>query len=46
MFWASFLFIPLLFGAALVWLVMAAARFIVAKVQKQKEKTSPTNMSF
>jgi len=46
MFWASFLFIPLLFGAALVWLVMAAAQFIVAKVQKQKEKTSPTNMSF
>lgn len=38
MFWASFLFIPLLFGAAVIWLVMAAFQFIVAKMQKQKEK--------
>jgi hypothetical protein len=46
MFWASFLFIPLLFAASIIWLVMAAAQFIVAKLQKQKEKTIPTNMSF
>ena len=46
MFWASFMFIPLLFVAGVVWLVIAAAQFIVAKVQKQKEKTNPTNMSF
>lgn len=39
MFWASFSFIPLLFVAALVWLVMAAAQFVAAKVQKRKEKT-------
>jgi len=37
MFWASFLFIPLLFGAAIVWLVMAGLQFIMAKVQKRKE---------
>ena len=36
MFWAFFAFIPLLFGAAVVWLVMAALQFIVAKVQKRK----------
>lgn len=36
MFWASFLFIPLLFAAALVWLGMAASQFITAKVRKQK----------
>ena len=46
MFWASFLFIPLLFGAALVWLAMAALQFIVAKVQKRKEEVDTTNMSF
>ena len=34
MFWASFLFIPLLFGAAVVWLVVAAAQFIMAKMKK------------
>lgn len=34
MFWASFLFIPLLFGASVVWLVVAAAQFIMAKMQK------------
>jgi hypothetical protein len=38
MFWASFMFIPLLFLAALVWLAMAAAQFIIAKTQKQKER--------
>jgi uncharacterized membrane protein len=46
MFWASFLFVPLLFAAAVIWLVMAALQFIVEKVQKPKEKTDPTNMSF
>ena len=46
MFWASFLFIPLLFGAAVVWLLMAVAQFVIAKVQKQKEKTNSANMSF
>jgi hypothetical protein len=40
MFWASFLFIPLLFVASLVWLVMAAAQFITAKVQKRKERVA------
>jgi hypothetical protein len=38
MFWASFIFIPLLFVAALVWLVMAGLQFVVAKVQNQKER--------
>ena len=31
MFWASFLFIPLLFAAAVVWLVMAVAQVIVGR---------------
>ena len=39
MFWASFLFIPLLFGAAVIWLVMAALQFIVAKAQKRTSET-------
>ena len=38
MFWASFLFIPLLFVAAVIWLLMAVLQFIVAKAQKQKEE--------
>jgi hypothetical protein len=38
MFWASFLFIPLLFAAAVIWLLMAVLQFIVAKAQKQKEE--------
>ena len=38
MFWASFLFIPLLFGAAVILLVMAAIQFI----QKVREKPSST----
>jgi hypothetical protein len=46
MFWASFLFIPLLFVAALVWLVMAATQLIIAKVQKRKKEVDTTNMSF
>jgi len=39
MFWASFLFIPLLFAAAMIWLVMATLQFVMAKVQKRKETT-------
>jgi hypothetical protein len=38
MFWASFTFIPLLFLASLVWLGMAVLQFVIAKVQKRKEK--------
>jgi len=38
MFWASFTFIPLLFLAALVWLVMATAQFIAGKVGKRKKE--------
>jgi hypothetical protein len=37
MFWASFLFIPLLFGAVVFWLLIAALQFIMAKVQKRKQ---------
>ena len=40
MFWASFLFIPLLFGAALVWLVMSAVQFFMAMKKKQKLKNA------
>ena len=45
MFWASFLFIPLLFGAAVVWLLMSAVQFVMAMAKKRREKDS-TNMSF
>jgi len=38
MFWALFLFIPLLFLASVIWLVMATLQFVMAKVQKRKEK--------
>jgi len=31
MFWASFLFVPLLFVAAVIWLVMAVLQFIVGR---------------
>jgi hypothetical protein len=34
MFWASFLFVPFLFAASVIWLLMAAIQFIVAKVRK------------
>jgi hypothetical protein len=46
MFWASFLFIPLLFGAAVVWLGMSAVQFVMAMVKKRKESTTPPNMPF
>ena len=38
MFWTSFLFIPLLFAASVIWLFMAALQFVVAMVKKRKEK--------
>jgi len=38
MFWASFLFIPLLFAASLVWLGMAAVQFFVAKKKTWQRK--------
>ena len=36
MLWTSFLFIPLLFFAALVWIVMAVIQFIMDRVSKKK----------
>lgn len=45
MLWASFLFIPLLFVAAVVWLGMAVLQFIMASTQKRKKDTNPTKMS-
>ena len=38
MFWSSFIFVPLLFLASLVWLIMAAVQFITEIVQKRKDK--------
>jgi hypothetical protein len=45
MFWTSFLFVPLLFVAALVWLVMAVAQFVLARKSAShlKEGASPLN---
>lgn len=40
MFWASFSFIPLLFAAAIVWLLMSAVQFVMALVKKRREKNS------
>ena len=40
MFWASFIFIPFLFLASIVWLLMSAAQFVAEMKQKRKEKTS------
>jgi hypothetical protein len=42
MFWASFLFIPLLFGATIVWLAIAGIQFVVTKVQKRKNNEITT----
>jgi len=39
MFWASFLFIPLLFVATIVWLGIAGIQFVIARVQKRKESS-------
>jgi hypothetical protein len=38
MLWTSFLFIPLLFAAAIIWLVMSAVQFVIAMAKKRKEK--------
>jgi len=45
MFWTSFLFIPLLFVATLVWLVMAATQFVIARkgAAHLKDGKSPLN---
>jgi hypothetical protein len=40
MFWASFLFIPLLFAAAVIWLVMAVIQFIATRMQKRQKGAS------
>jgi len=40
MFWTSFIFIPYLFLASLVWLGMSAVQFVVETRQKRKEKKS------
>lgn len=36
MFWASFIFVPLLFLASIAWLIMATVQFIVEMKQKKK----------
>jgi hypothetical protein len=36
MFWASFLFVPLLFVASVVWIVIAAIQLVMEKVKKRK----------
>ena len=40
MFWASFLFVPLLFAASIVWLLMSAIQFIMVKVKNRREGAS------
>lgn len=42
MFWASFLFIPLLFVASLVWIVIAIIQFVMEKGKKQKDLQNGT----
>ena len=37
MFWALFLFIPLLFIAALVWILIAIIQFIMEKIRKKQQ---------
>jgi len=37
MFWTSFLFIPLLFAASIVWLVIALIQFVLEEVNKRKQ---------
>jgi len=37
MLWMSFLFIPLLFGAAVIWLMMSAVQFMMAMLRKHKQ---------
>ena len=38
MFWTSFIFIPYLFLASIMWLGMSAVQFIVEMREKRKEK--------
>ena len=45
MFWASFLFVPLLFAASIIWLLMAALQFVMAKVRRSREGASHPNDS-
>ena len=40
MFWATFIFIPFLFLASIVWLGMSAVQFVVGMGKKRKEKVS------
>jgi len=42
MFWATFIFIPFLFLASIVWLGMSAVQFIAEMRQKRKEKMGKT----
>jgi predicted membrane protein len=41
LFWASFLFIPFLFLASLVWLGMSLAQFIQLQVDRRRRKRQP-----
>jgi hypothetical protein len=41
MFWASFIFIPLLFAASLVWIVIAVIQFVMERVKKKETQISP-----
>lgn len=45
MFWASFLFVPVLFAASIVWLVMSAVQFVMAMMKKRREGASHQNDS-
>ena len=38
MFWTTFIFIPFLFLASIVWLGMSAAQFVAEMREKRKEK--------
>jgi hypothetical protein len=38
MFWTSMVFIPFLFLAALAWILMAAAQFVVGFLEKRKNE--------
>jgi len=40
MLWMSFLFIPLLFAAAIIWLAMSAVQFVIAMIKKRREGAS------
>ena len=35
-FWASFIFVPLLFAASLVWIVIAVIQFMMERVKKKR----------